>query len=143
MLTLRAAFHKRLRKARRQPDGSYTPETPRVVSAPEKVTGDQPDRPKGFTMGPPPPERRAGAYPPAKPTPVGKHKNVKAAVMKAVRLVAKHKDKRGSTAHHQGSFAPSLHGRREAEERARKERFQREAERRYDAPSGPYNEEDI
>ncbi len=78
----------------------------------------------------------------------GGHRNVvaatmKAAVTKAVRMVSKHKDKRGSTAHHKDSFAPSLHGRREAEERARKERFQQEAERRYDAPSGPYNEEDI
>lgn len=35
-----------------------------------------------------------------RPSYAGGHKNVKAAVMKAVRMVAKHKDKRGSTEHH-------------------------------------------
>ncbi len=114
-MSLQAAFRKRLRKARRDPTGVYRPETTRVVGAPEKHTGDQPDRPGGGQ-----PERRAGAYPPQarkvsqrpraargkfKKVPAdnpyaGGHVNVQAAVMKAVRMVSKHKDKRGSTAHH-------------------------------------------
>ncbi|KKK66518.1 hypothetical protein LCGC14_2963280, partial [marine sediment metagenome] len=174
---------------------------------------------------------------PANNSYAGGHKNVKAAVMKAVRLVAKHKDKRGSTAHHgkgggraprrelsvpekhqlriardtmrmtpamarvmggpdieeskkiiqeltgrpyreprdEPAVGPGVTGGWQAEERQspsgggrpmpepividpdetpaqqrarrqerdRKEGFQQDAERRYDAPSGPYNEEDV
>ncbi len=182
MLTLRAAFRKRLRKAAPRPGygPSRHPQSGKGmgvsgaggVAKPGWATTKQPI-PGGGSKKP--------ATPQAKPLPgvtplglpAGKHKNVKAAVMKAVRMVAKHKDKQGSTAHHgRGGFKtpPPQEERRTAEELAmeadadsasmeeleaaaemldaaeeqrRKEGFQQDAERRYDAPSGPYNEEDV
>lgn len=132
MLTLRAAFRKRLRKAASRPGSGYGPSRhPQsgkgmgvsgsggvakpgwattkkpIPEGTRKVTGQE----RGHTR--PQPHKHAGGLSIMPPTPVrakipadnpyaGGHKNVQAAVMKAVRMVAKHKDKRGSTAHHGG-----------------------------------------
>ncbi len=111
MLNLQAAFRKRFRKAgpggpgygpSRHPQSGKGMGVPGGVAKPGWATTEQPI-PGGGSKKPVTPQVKPlpGMTPfgiPKKPT--GKHKNMQAAVMKAVRMVAKHKDKRGSTAHH-------------------------------------------
>ena len=99
MLSLRAAFHKRLRKGLKQNPMGVSGAG--GVAKPGWATTEQPI-PGGGSKKPVTPQAKPlpGVTPLGLPT--GKHKNMQAAVMKAVRLVAKHKDKRGSTAHHGG-----------------------------------------
>jgi len=104
MLTLRAAFRKRLlkhkdkqgstahHKGKQHEHAYYTaPHSRKEPHTWENVAGP----------GEQPSEMQTEAWRSVHGSPqAGKHKNVKAAVMKAVRAVAKHKDKQGSTEHH-------------------------------------------
>ncbi|KKK44764.1 hypothetical protein LCGC14_3166580 [marine sediment metagenome] len=96
MLTLRAAFRKRLRKAASRP--GYGPSRHPQSGKGMGVSGaGGVAKPGWATTKQPIP---GGKKIPANNSYAGGHKNVKAAVMKAVRAVAKHKDKQGSTEHH-------------------------------------------
>ena len=100
MLTLRAAFSKRLRKGLTQNPMGVSGAG--GVAKPGWATTEQPI-PGGGSKKPVTPQAKPlpGVTPLGLPT--GKHKNVQAAVMKAVRMISKHKDKRGSTEHHKGA----------------------------------------
>ena len=124
MLTLRAAFRKRLRKAASRPGygPSRHPQSGKGmgvsgaggVAKPGWATTKQPI-PGGGSKKPATPQVKP--LPGVTPLglPAGKHKNVKAAVMKAVSAVAKHKDKQGSTAHHEfGASVPGYNAEEEA-----------------------------
>ncbi|KKL73392.1 hypothetical protein LCGC14_2075340 [marine sediment metagenome] len=124
-MSLQAAFRKRLRKGvdtpefeRKHPFAAGTVPRPRPkTQAPKPVFGGSVgdvERQHEHTYGNLPAQsrkvssrrgKRGGKFKqvPADNPYAGKHKNVQAAVMKAVRMVSKHKDKRGSTAHHRGA----------------------------------------
>ncbi len=98
-MSLRSAFHKRLRKRGMGVSGAGGVAKPGWATTEQPIPGGGSKKPVTPQVKPLPGMTPLGI--PEKPT--GKHKNMQAAVMKAVRAVGKHKDKRGSTAHHKGA----------------------------------------